>query len=75
MISGLLSTDSGMSGGIYVDIEDFLARYLCNAIRVSSVGSRMSRHSCAAANYCDLIFLHLKKDIARKMAYGKETFV
>jgi len=51
MTSGLLSKDSGMSGGTYVDIEDFLARYLCNAIRVSSNGSRMSWHSCAAANF------------------------
>jgi tetratricopeptide (TPR) repeat protein len=55
-----------MSGGIYVDVEDCLARYLCNAIRVSSIGSRMSRHSCAAVNYCDLIFLHFKKDIVCK---------
>jgi hypothetical protein len=40
-----------MSGGTYVDIEKVLARYLCNAIRVSSIGSRMSRHSCAAAYF------------------------
>ena len=40
-----------MSGGTYVNIEDFLARYLCNAIRGSSIGSRMSRHSCAAAYF------------------------
>ena len=63
-----------MSGGTYVDMKDFLARYLCNAIRVSSIGSRMSRHSCAAANYCDLIFLHFKKDIARKNGLWKRDF-
>jgi len=66
MTSDFLGKDSGMSSGTYVDIEDFLVRYLCNAIRVSSIGSHMSRHSCVAANYCDLIFLHFKKDIARK---------
>jgi hypothetical protein len=51
MTSGLLSKDSAMSGGTYADMKDFLARYLCNAIRVSSIGSRMSRHSCAAAYF------------------------